>query len=86
MSTNYFDAVEKTDLLGIFMAKLVAEILKEKEINHDILTDEERQTLGTSISDEWSEGKTQEEISDILVEKFGSKEDKEDYASWKLSV
>jgi hypothetical protein len=72
MSTNYFDAVEKTDLLGTFMSKLVAEILQEKEIDHDILTDEERQTLGTSISDEWSEGKTSEEISDILIEKFGS--------------
>ncbi len=86
MSTNYFDAVEKTDLLGTFMSKLVAEILQEKEIDHDILTDEERQTLGTSISDEWSEGKTSEEISDILIEKFGSEEDKEDYASWKLSA
>lgn len=86
MSTNYFDAVEKTDLLGTFMAKLVGEILREKAINSNILTDEERQELGVSISDEWSEGKTLEEIADILIEKFGSEEDKEDYASWKLSV
>lgn len=84
MSANYFEATEKNDLLSAFMTKLVKEILRETGEDDRDLTDEERQALGTSVSSNWADGKTADEISDILIEKFGSEEDKAEYAAWKI--
>jgi hypothetical protein len=81
---NYFEATEKNDLLSTFMTKLVKEILTETGKDDRDLTDEERQELGTTVTAEWTTGKTADEISDILIEKFGSEEDKADYAAWKI--
>ena len=85
MSTSYFDNEEKKELLNTFMSKLVKDILREAGKDDRDLTDEERQELGTSVSDEWASGKTTEEINDFLLEKFGSEEEEEEYAAWKLS-
>lgn len=85
MSASYFDTEEKKELLNTFMSRLVRDILREAGKDDRDLTDEERQDLGTSVSNEWASGKTSEEINDILLEKFGSEEEKEEYAAWKLS-
>lgn len=85
MSTSYFDTEEKKELLNTFMSRLVRDILREAGKDDRDLTDEERQELGTSVSNEWASGKTTEEINDFLLEKFGSEEEKEEYAAWKLS-
>lgn len=86
MSLNYFKVLEKEELLNLFMSNMVLDIIVEKGINQNGLTEEEAKTLGDSITQEWSDGKTQEEMNDILFEKFGSSEEKADYANWKLSI
>ena len=86
MLINYFEASEKPELLGGFMAKLVSEIIVEKGLNQKAMSEDEGQELGNTVTQEWAEGKTQEEMHDILFEKFGSEEEKADYANWKLSI
>jgi hypothetical protein len=86
MLINYFEASEKPELLEGFMAKLVSEIIVEKGLNQSTMTEDENQELGNTITQEWTDGKTQEEMHDILFEKFGSEEEQADYANWKLSI
>jgi hypothetical protein len=86
MLNNYFVASEKTELLNTFMAKLVLETIVEKGLDQTIMTEDERQELGNTITQEWAEGKTSLEMHDILFEKFGSEEEQADYANWKLSI
>ena len=86
MSINYFEASEKPELLNTFMFKLVLSITVEKGLDQSAMSDDERQEVGTTITQEWSDGKTLVEMYDILFEKFGSEEEQADYANWKLSI
>lgn len=83
MAKDYFSDNDKLDLLSTFMSSIVAEILKEKDVDTSKLTEDERQELGVATTREWEEGKTLEDIAGELIEKFGSDEDKADYAEWK---
>jgi hypothetical protein len=86
MLTNYFEASEKPELLETFMAKMVLSITVEKGLDQSAMSDDERQEVGITITQEWADGKTLVEMYDILFEKFGSEEEQADYTNWKLSI
>jgi hypothetical protein len=68
------------------MAKLVLSITVEKGLDQSTMSEDERQEVGITITQEWADGKTLVEMYDILFEKFGSEEEQADYANWKLSI
>ena len=72
---------DKPELHTSLMQKLVAEILKDVDIKED-----DKQDEGVKVSIEWCEGKSMDEQVEILIEKFGTDEEKSEYDSWKSEL
>jgi len=72
---------DKEELHASLMQKLVDEILKDLDVASD-----DRQDAGVKVSTEWCEGKSMTEQVEILIEKFGTDEEKSEYGSWKSGL
>jgi len=72
---------DKVELHSSLMEKLIAEILKDVDLEID-----QRQDAGMKATEEWCEGKSTSEQIEILIEKFGTDEEKSDYESWKSKL
>jgi len=72
---------DKVELHSTLMTKLISEILKDVEIKSG-----EEQDAGLKATEEWSEGKSIDEQIEILLDLYGSDEEKSDYESWKSKL
>jgi len=72
---------DKPELHASLMQQLVEEILKDVDVEAD-----DKQDEGVRVSKEWCEGKSMAEQVEILIEEFGTHEEKSEYESWKSEL
>ena len=81
---NWIQHTKNDDLLIEYTAKLAQDLAKEAGTPMNGSSDEECQQLGTQLTSAWFEGKTQDEVVDYLVNKYGTETEKLSYKEWLI--